>query len=196
MANKFETEIADFFKAVRCWDLNPNDIGKLVEKDWQGQWRQKKQVNKRCGDRVAFYRGPGVLIEAKETHSTNLRFDAVKPHQRDHLKSAAGLRDSFPGNSNGISIVAIKWYTKPKPRAFVVPIDHFLALERELHRTSIPLKDRDRPEQLVEVFRRRVRGERPGIPNPIVWDMRAYLDARVAQIAREILARPELGDVA
>lgn len=125
---------------------------------------------RRPADLIGTWRGFSVLLEAKETRKDTIDFSRVETHQEKHLRRQAL-------DSQGLAYVAVRWCLPRRPRAFLVPFEVWQTLPSFLGRKSLPLRDGERPESVIEVFRGRVRAEvEQGGLNELVWDIRPALD--------------------
>lgn len=96
-------------------------------------------------DRIACYRGQSFIFEAKTTREPRIGFDQITPSERSIL-------DSWD-NAGAICAIVVKHIHGNKSRAWVCEWYRWKALEAHLGRKSIPLRDRDRPADFVELKR-------------------------------------------
>lgn len=155
----FEQEIRDAFQALRVWNRNLNNVGKLI----CDVCLSRLVKPKRDGDREACWRGFLVLAECKETAVSRIQLDRVESHQWRALESVA--------RAGGIALVLVKW-TRPG-RAFTFTIEEWNALAARGEKgVALPAG--------TEMQKARVRETvMLGEPNPLVWDLRAVLDREI-----------------
>lgn len=162
-----EREIREFFSSasVSAWSHGFDNVG-ASETRCPRCFQPVGRLNaKRPGDRIACYAGLSVLVECKETGKTSLPLENIQAHQEKHLQSHQ--------DAGGVSLLVIRQNIPRAPRAWVVFWQDWPALLEGLAgRVSIPLADRDRPDCLRELERRRLH---PHDSGP-AWDLSNYLD--------------------
>lgn len=144
---EWEDQLKSSIKRVSNWTYNFNNI-----------------AQKRPADRIHCWKGRSVLIEAKESHGTNISFSQVEQHQEQHLYLHA--------KDGGLSLVAVCQALSNHRRAWLCHYSDFAYLKENLGRKSLPFSDM--PPQLVELERT----ETPGMGRH--WDMETALTTLAA----------------
>ena len=123
---EWEAQLGTALKAAKAWKFNSNNYNP-------------------ASDFTANWKGLGMLLEAKETHSDTLAFSAVTDNQ---VRLLAAVHEA-----GGFAAVAICRAYPNKRRAFLCHWPAWLHLQATIGRKSIPLKDGQRPAELVELAR-------------------------------------------
>lgn len=153
----WESQVGIALKAARAWRYNTNDLNPAT-------------------DYVGCYKGLSCLIEAKEVHSDLLSFSSISDRERRNLDAHH--------QAGGLAVVAICRTFPNRRRAWLCAWDDWKHLEVTLGRKSIPLRDGQRPEQLVEL----PRIERPnglGTTFDLTPSLNRHLEATARSILRE-----------
>ena len=146
-----EAEIRQFFQSAAhaAWSHGFDNVGASETSCPRCSQQLGRQDPKRPADRIACYAGLSVLVECKETGKPSLPLKNVKPHQERHLQSHL--------TAGGVSLLVVRQNIPRAPRAWIILWEDWPALLEGLAgRVSIPLAERNRPDQLRELERRRL----------------------------------------